>query len=83
MTKQNLHNTVLQRIVDRKLQNKVRKYTQNFRKVISTNPKEDSHTNITPALTTKIMGNNNHCSLISLNINGLNSPMKRHRLTTE
>ena len=26
-------------------------------------------------------GNNNHYSLISLNINGLNSPIKRHRLT--
>jgi len=63
-TKQNLHNTVLQRIVDGKLQNKVRKYTQNLRKVMSTNPKEDSHTNKTPALTTKILGNNNHCSLI-------------------
>jgi exonuclease III len=29
----------------------------------------------------KITGNNNHWSLISLNINGLNSPIKRHRLT--
>ena len=26
-------------------------------------------------------GSNNHYSLISLNINGLNSPIKRHRLT--
>jgi hypothetical protein len=47
---------------------------------VSTNPKEDSHTNIIPPLT-KIPGNNNHFSLISLNINGLNSPIKRHRLT--
>jgi hypothetical protein len=48
---------------------------------LSTNPKEDSHTNIIPSLTTKITGSNNHFSLISLNINGLNSPIKRHKLT--
>ena len=34
-----------------------------------------------PTLTTKITGSNNYLSLISLNINGLNSPIKRHRLT--
>jgi exonuclease III len=34
-----------------------------------------------PTLTTKIMTSNNYFSLISLNINGLNSPIKRHRLT--
>ena len=33
-----------------------------------------------PTLTTKITGSNNYFSLISLNINGLNSPTKRHRL---
>ena len=33
-----------------------------------------------PALTTKITGSNNHYSLTSLNINGLNSPIKTHRL---
>ena len=32
-------------------------------------------------LTTKIIGSNNYFSLISLNINGLKSPIKRHRLT--
>jgi exonuclease III len=32
-------------------------------------------------LTTKITGSNNDFSLMSLNINGLNSPIKRHRLT--
>ena len=45
----------------------------------STNLKEDSHKNRMP--TTKIIGNNNYLSLISLNINGLNSPIKRHNLT--
>ena len=34
-----------------------------------------------PTLTTKIIGSNNYFSLISLNINGFNSPIKRQRLT--
>jgi hypothetical protein len=34
-----------------------------------------------PTLTSKKIGSNNYFSLISLNINGLNSPIKRHRLT--
>ena len=34
-----------------------------------------------PTLTTKIIGSNNYFSLISLNTNGLNSPIKKHRLT--
>jgi exonuclease III len=34
-----------------------------------------------PTLTTEITGNNNGFSLISLNINGLDSPIKRHRIT--
>jgi exonuclease III len=34
-----------------------------------------------PTLTTKIKGRNIYFSLISDNINGLNSPIKRHRLT--
>jgi exonuclease III len=34
-----------------------------------------------PTITTKIIGSNNYFSLISPNINGLNSPVKRHRLT--
>jgi exonuclease III len=34
-----------------------------------------------PTLKTKIIGSNNYFSLISLNINGLNSLIKRHRLT--
>jgi hypothetical protein len=32
-------------------------------------------------LTTKIIGNNNYFSLLSSNNNGINSPIKRHRLT--
>jgi hypothetical protein len=45
--------------------------------LLSTNPNEDSHTNIIPPLTTKIIGGNNHYSLIYLNINGLNSSKKK------
>jgi hypothetical protein len=48
---------------------------------LSTNLKEDSHMNKIPTLTTKITRSNNYFSLISLNINGLNSPIKRHKLT--
>jgi hypothetical protein len=43
--------------------------------------KEDSRKNRIPTLTTKITGSNNYFSLISLNINGLNSPIKRHTQT--
>jgi hypothetical protein len=51
------------------------------KKVILQNLKEDSHKNRMPTLTTKIIGSNNHFFLISLNINGFNSPIKRHKLT--
>jgi exonuclease III len=34
-----------------------------------------------PTLTIKMTGSNNYFSLISFNISGLNSPIKRHRLT--
>jgi hypothetical protein len=37
--------------------------------------------NIIPTLATKITGSKNDFSLISLNINGINSQIKRHRLT--
>ena len=41
----------------------------------STNKKEDSYKNRIPTLTTTKKGSNNYFSLISLNINGLNSPI--------
>jgi hypothetical protein len=44
---------------------------------LPTNPKEDSHKNVIPTLTTKITGSNKYFPLISLNINGLNSPNKK------
>jgi exonuclease III len=34
-----------------------------------------------PNVTTKLTASNNYFSLISLNIHGLNSPIKRHRIT--
>jgi hypothetical protein len=48
---------------------------------LSTNQNGDSHMNRIPTLTTKITACNYYFSLISLNINGINSPIKRHRLT--
>ena len=47
------------------------------RKYHSTNPKEDSYTNIIPVLTTEMTGINTHFSLISLNIN---SPVKKTKI---
>jgi hypothetical protein len=47
----------------------------------STNLKDDIHMNRIPRLTTKIAGSNNYFSLIFLNTNGLNSPIKSHRQT--
>ena len=49
--------------------------------LLTTISKEENHTNIIPPQTTKITGSISHWSLISLNINGLNSPIKRRRLT--
>jgi hypothetical protein len=43
---------------------------------LSINPKEDRHTNIMLPLTTKIAGSYSDFSLIFLNINGLNYPIK-------
>jgi hypothetical protein len=44
--------------------------------LLSINPKENIHTNISAPLITKITGNNNHYFLISININGLHSQEK-------
>jgi hypothetical protein len=71
----------LQRIIKGKLQQKEGNYTLEMQESnLSKNLKEDSHMNRIPTLTTKITGSNNDFSLISLNISGLNSPIKRHRL---
>ena len=48
--------------------------------LLTNNSKEKKHTNIVPSITTKITGSIYYWSLISLNINGLNFSIKRHRL---
>ena len=50
-------------------------------KHLTTKPKGENHKHIKPPTKTNISGTNSHLSLISLNINGLNSPIKRHKLT--
>ena len=47
--------------------------------LLSTNPKEDNDKNI--KIMSKITESNNHYFIISLTINGLNSPIRRHRKT--
>jgi hypothetical protein len=73
-------NPALQKIIKGKPQHKERNSLKKQQSNPSTNLKEDSHKNRIPTLTTKITGSNNDFSLISLNINGLNSPIKRKRL---
>jgi hypothetical protein len=90
MTKPNLH-SILSQIQPYKGNSNTRKETTPWKKQesnLSTNPKEDSHTNVILPLTAtttttkkKKTGSNNHYFLISLNINKLNPPIKRHRLT--
>ena len=71
-------NPAPQRIIMGKHQHKDGNYNlEKARKQSSTNLKEDSHKNRIPTLITKITGSNNYFSLISLNINGLNSPNKK------
>ncbi len=43
--------------------------------------RKKTHKLTSPTMKTKLAGDSNHWSLISLNVNGLNSPIKRHRLT--
>jgi hypothetical protein len=70
-------NPALQRIIDGKLKHIEGNYTlENSRNSSSFNKPK---THIIPPLTTKITGSNNYYSLIFLIINGLNSPIKRHR----
>ena len=67
-----------QRILEGKLQHKEDTCT----KERTTKSKAESHNHIKPPAKTNISGTNSHLSLISLNINGLNSPIKRHKLTS-
>ena len=86
MTKQNLQ--YISTNPDYKKNNKAKTSTQTGKlssrknkKVTFNKHEEDSHINRIPTLATKMTGSNNDFSLIYLNINILNSPIKRHRLT--
>jgi hypothetical protein len=73
-------NPALQRIIKGKHQHKKGNYTLGKARNYSfKNPKGENLANIISPLTRKITGSNNYFSLISLNINGLNSPIKQHR----
>ena len=49
-------------------------------KHLTTKSKAENHKHIKPHPKSNKTGTNIHLSLISLNINGLNSPVKRHKL---
>jgi hypothetical protein len=70
-------NPALQKIIDGEHQHKEGNYTlEKQESNLSTIPSQKIHASIILPLTTKITGSNNQFSLISLNINGLNSPNK-------
>ena len=48
---------------------------------LTTKPKGENHKHRKPSIKTNISGTNSHLSFISLNINGLNYPIKKHKLT--
>jgi hypothetical protein len=75
-------NTALQWIIKGKLQHKERNYSLEKAKKQSFNkPERRWLQEQNPNLTTKLTGSNTYFSLIFLNINGLNFPIKRHTLT--
>jgi hypothetical protein len=48
---------------------------------LTTKPKGENHMHIKPSTKRNITANNKHQLLVSLNINELNSPIKRHKLS--
>jgi hypothetical protein len=76
-------NPALQRIIKGKLRHKEGNYTiEKAAKYSFNKPKRRHLQEQNPnSNTKKTPGSNNYFSLISLNINGLNNPIKRHRLT--
>jgi hypothetical protein len=72
----------LQRIIKGRLQHKNGNYTlEKARKQSFNKHKGGSCKNRIPTLKRKITGSSNYFSLISLNINGFNSPIKRQTNT--
>jgi hypothetical protein len=76
-------NPALQRILEGKLQHKEDTCTKKGLDIkhLKTKTKAERHKNIKPPTKTNILGTYSHFFLISLNINGLNLPIKRHKLT--
>ena len=76
-------NPALQRILEGKLQQKEGTCTKEKQEInhFTTKPNGENHIHTMPPTKTNMTGTNSHLSLISLNINGLNSPIKRQKLT--
>ena len=78
-------NPALHKVLEWKLQPKdvssIHKNTDNRWSQSKFQRRKKPQTITSPTMKTIITGTSNHWSLISLNINGLNSPIKRHRLT--
>jgi hypothetical protein len=80
-------NPALRRILEGKLQHKEGTYINYQTKYLTSHsisqkkPKGKNHKHIKPPTKPNISGTNSHLSLLSLNINGLNSPIKRNKLT--
>jgi hypothetical protein len=76
-------NKALLRNQEGKFQHKKGTYSKKrqVNKHLTTKPNKETHKHIKPSTKTNISGTNSHLSLISLNINGLNSFIKRYKLT--
>ena len=78
-------NSALKKVQERKLQPKevsyINKNTSNRWSHSSEFQRREKHTITSPTMKTKIPKTTNHWSLISLNINGLNSPIKKKQTT--
>ena len=80
-------NLALQKVLEGKVKPKeisyTHKNTDNRYSHISKFQRREMHTTPPTKTKRKISGTSNHWSLISINISGLNSPIKRQRLTDQ
>jgi hypothetical protein len=78
-----IYNLVLQRFLEGKLQHKEGTHTNEKQDIehLTTKPKGGNLKYLKPLTKINILGTNSHLLLISLNINGLNLPIKRHKIT--
>ena len=88
MTKSNSNNVYQSRQTEdsrkknsnsRRIPTSKEKKNQDFNHV-TVKSKEETHMHLMPSTTQNITGTNNNLSLTSLNINELNSPIKRYKL---